>query len=96
MTWGTLMSRAHGMCEFCGGMDDCLPVEVDGVGEILLCAICESDPPAEHWRCLETAAQSEHPEVQVAVWRKLAEIGEPWAEDLRGRMRLAPETQALL
>ncbi|MGC9445812.1 hypothetical protein [Cereibacter johrii] len=96
MTWGTLMSRAHGMCELCGGMDDCLPVEVEGAGEILVCAICDSDPPVEHWRCLESAARSDVPEVQVAVWRKLGEIEAPWAEEIRAAMALSPEAQALV
>lgn len=96
MTWGTLMSRAHGMCEFCGSTDDCLPVEVDGVGEVLLCETCESDPPVEHWRCLEKAATSPFAEVQVAVWRKLAEIDTPWAFEIRKGMTLSPEAEALL
>ncbi|ULB08800.1 hypothetical protein ORIO_02495 [Cereibacter azotoformans] len=96
MTWGTLMSRAHGICEFCGGMDDCLPVEVEGAGEMLVCAVCDSDPPVEHWRCLEEASRSDVPEVQVAVWRKLGAIDTPWAAEIRSRMTLLPEAQALV
>lgn len=96
MTWGTLMSRAGGMCEFCGATDDLLPEEVPGAGEILLCETCQGEAPAEHWRCLEKAAHSGQPEVQVAVWRKLEGIGGEWAAGLRGRMKLSGEAEAVL
>lgn len=96
MTWGTLMSRAGGMCEFCGGTEDLLPCDVPGAGEILLCEICQGEPPAAHWRCLETAAWSGEPEVQVAVWRKLGGIDEAWAAQLRDQMILSPEAEAVI
>lgn len=96
MTWGTLMSRAGGMCEFCGGTDELLPCDVPGAGEILLCETCQGEPPAEHWHCLEAAARSALPEVQVAVWRKLGELGGDWATGLRGRMALSSEAAAVV
>jgi protein PhnA len=93
-----LMTRAGGVCEFCGDATDLVPVDVPpGEDEaVLLCATCrdEEGTTAEgHWRCLEGAAWSGVPAVQVAVWRKLGQIDAPWAAEARENIALDAATQ---
>lgn len=92
-----LMTRAGGVCEFCGASDALAVEELAGTEEaLLLCATCRSDEaPEAHWRCLEGAAWSGVPAVQAAVWRKLGTIDAAWASEAREGMMLEPEVQAL-
>ena len=89
-----LLTRAGNACEFCGATNALDAVDVPPAGEILLCPICREDEAADasHWRCLEGAAWSAEPAVQLAVWRKLATIAEPWATEARDGMVLCLET----
>lgn len=92
MRWDELMDRAGAICEFCGTAEHLSGVEVTSEDHVLLCETCRSDdPPAVHWRCLEGAAWSGIPAVQVAVWRKLGEISDAWAVDARENMMLTPD-----
>jgi len=90
-----LLTRAGNACEFCGATNALDAVDVPPAGEILLCPICREDEAADasHWRCLEGAAWSAEPAVQLAVWRKLATIAEPWATEARDDMVLSDEVQ---
>lgn len=88
-----LRARAGNVCEFCGAGDALGAVEIAPAGEVLLCAVCrgEVDVAADHWRCLEGAAYSVEPAVQLAVWRKLAGIDAGWATEAQANMDLLPE-----
>lgn len=87
-----LMTRSGGVCEFCGNTDGLEPVSLPpGDDQVLLCAICRGDAPDAHWRCLEGAAWNPEPAVQIAVWRKLGDIGEAWATEAREAMMMEPE-----
>lgn len=90
-----LIARAGGVCEFCGASAGLEAVDVAPAGAVLLCADCrgETDVAADHWRCLEGAAWSDVPSVQLAVWRKLNALGEPWALEARDGMTLSPEVE---
>jgi protein PhnA len=91
----TLLARAAGVCEFCGASEALDAVEVAPAGPVLLCATCRADDaPEAHWRCLEGAAWSPEPAVQLAVWRKLGTIDAPWAQEAREGMDLSPEVAA--
>lgn len=96
MALADLITRAGGVCEFCGASDALEAVDVPPGGEILLCPLCREDEPAPagHWRALEGAAWSGVPEVQLAVWRKLGALQEPWATEAREGMMLSEEAQA--
>ena len=93
MALNDLLARAGNVCEFCGDADDLAAVAFAPAGDVLLCAACrgETDVPADHWRCLEGAAWSGEPAVQLAVWRKLGAIDAPWATEARDAMVLLPE-----
>ncbi|MDZ4136186.1 MAG: PhnA protein, partial [Paracoccaceae bacterium] len=91
-----LKKRAGDVCEFCGANDGLSAVDVPPAGPVLLCATCQGDAPAAHWRCLEGAAWSDVPAVQVAVWRKLGTLGDAWAAEARAGMSLPPEVEAML
>ncbi|MDZ4094782.1 MAG: PhnA domain-containing protein [Paracoccaceae bacterium] len=96
MALDDLMNREGGVCEFCGADDAVAASDVPPAGEVLLCARCreEVQSPADHWRCLEGAAWSVVPAVQLAVWRKLGQIDAPWAREAREGMDLLPEVAA--
>ncbi len=96
MRWDELMDRAGGVCEFCGAIDGLAGVDVPPEDQVLLCETCRSEgAPDAHWRCLEGAAWSVTPAVQIAVWRRLGEIDEMWASDARENMMMEPEVLAL-
>ncbi len=75
-------------CEFCGASDGLVAVAVAPAGEVALCAACrgEGEVDENHWRCLEGAAWSDVPAVQLAVWRKLGSIDAGWAAEARDAM----------
>lgn len=91
-----LITRAGGLCEFCGASDGLAAVDAAPAGEILLCPLCREDAPAPsgHWRCLEGAAWSAVPAVQLAVWRKLGTIDDAWAQEARDGMDLPEEVRS--
>lgn len=90
-----LLTRAAGVCEFCGAPEALEAVEQAPAGPVLLCSMCRAeDAPEAHWRCLEGAAWSPEPAVQLAVWRRLGKIDALWAREARGGMDLAPEAAA--
>ena len=95
MRWDELMDRAGSVCEFCGSADQPAAVEVTDEDQVLLCEVCRSDEaPAAHWRCLEGAAWSGIPSVQIAVWRKLGEIDDVWAVEARENIMMDPDVLA--
>lgn len=91
-----LVTRAGGQCEFCQSADQLVSVSVTDDDQVLLCAVCRGavEAPKGHWHCLEGAAWSDVPSVQIAVWRKLPEIEEAWAIDTRDMMVLNPDALA--
>ena len=95
MALSDLLARAGNVCEFCGAAAELEAVDVPPAGEIVLCPICREDVPADaaHWRCLEGAAWSAEPAVQLAVWRKLGQLDQPWAAEARDGMMLSDEVQ---
>ncbi|WP_054008003.1 PhnA domain-containing protein [Cypionkella psychrotolerans] len=95
MALSDLLARAGNACEFCGATADLAAVDVPPAGEVALCPACREDVPADasHWRCLEGAAWSAEPAVQLAVWRKLGQLAEPWAVEAREGMMLSDEVQ---
>lgn len=95
MRWDELMDRAGRVCEFCGATEQLVGVEVTDQDQVLLCDVCRSDDaPANHWRCLEGAAWSAEPAVQIAAWRKLGEIDAAWAVEARANMMMEPNVMA--
>ena len=95
MALSDLLARAGNVCEFCGAAAELEAVDVPPAGEIVLCPTCREDVPADaaHWRCLEGAAWSAEPAVQLAVWRKLGQLDQPWAAEAREGMMLSDEVQ---
>ncbi|MDT8856902.1 PhnA domain-containing protein [Paracoccaceae bacterium Fryx2] len=95
MAMDDLTARAGGVCEFCGAAGGLAAVDVPPAGDILLCAACRGDEAAVagHWRCLEGAAWSAVPAVQLAVWRKLGTLDEAWAAEARDGMDLGDEVR---
>tara|TARA_R110002051_G_scaffold93824_2_gene163595 strand:+ start:7387 stop:7905 length:519 start_codon:yes stop_codon:yes gene_type:complete len=91
-----LMARAGGVCEICADLNGLQRIEVTPSDDALLCQVCMGDKPAQggHWRALEGAAWSAEPAVQIAVWRKLGEIGEAWATETQAGMMMEPEVMA--
>ena len=90
-----LLARAGNACEFCGATAGLEAVDVPPAGEIVLCPACREDEvvDASHWRCLEGAAWSAEPAVQLAVWRKLGQLDQAWATEAREGMMLSDEVQ---
>ena len=98
LRYDELVTRSGGQCEFCNATEQLASVTLTDDDQILLCLICrgELDAPKGHWHCLQGAAWSEVPSVQVAVWQKLAEIDEAWAADTREMMVVDPEALSRL
>lgn len=96
MRWDELMDRAGSACEFCGAGDQLVSVDVPPDEQVLLCPACrgEVEVPDAHWRCLEGAAWSATPAVQIAVWRRLGEIDAMWASDARENMMMEADVAA--
>lgn len=90
-----ILARAGNACEFCGASDGLEAVDIAPAGEIALCPACrgEEDVQPDHWRCLEGAAWTAEPPVQLAVWRKLGTLDAAWAAEAREGMTLLPEVQ---
>ncbi len=90
-----LRARSGGECEFCGASAGLEAVDVPPAGEVALCPVCRGDAEAGegHWRCLEGAAWSAVPAVQLAVWRKLGTLDDGWAAEARAGMMLSDEVQ---
>lgn len=91
-----IMTRSGGVCEFCSSE---APLAAQGLppGDdvVLLCSACEETELSDaHWRCLEGAVWNPEPAVQIAVWRKLAEIGEAWAIEAQSNIMMEPEIAA--
>lgn len=102
-----LRTRSKAKCELCGTADGLAVLQVapheDGRAEtsILACGTCRAQIEASaaldahHWRCLNEAAWSETPAVQVVAWRLLNRLrGESWARDLLDTLYLDDETLA--
>lgn len=96
MRWDELMTRAGSICEFCGAGDGMTAVVLTPDDQVLLCPICrdDTDAPVGHWHCLEGAAWSLEPAVQVAVWQKLGTLQEAWATDTREMMAVDVDAMA--
>ncbi len=90
-----LKARAGDVCEFCGAAGGLAAVDVPPAGPVLLCEACrgEHDTDDSHWRCLEGAAWSAVPAVQLAVWRKLGSIDAAWATEAKAGMALDETVQ---
>lgn len=97
MALADLLSRAGGVCEFCGASHDLAAFEQPPAGPVLQCSVCRGEEEAEtaaHWQCLQGAAWAAEPAVQFAAWRKLGVLGESWATELRETMMLSDEAQS--
>ena len=95
MDFQVLIDSSGGVCEFCGASELLEAVEIAPAGAILLCETCRIDDASEaHWRCLEGAAWSVEPAVQLAVWRKLGTLDTAWAVEVRDGMDLSDEVRA--
>lgn len=103
----TLSDRAGNVCEFCGATEALRPLDVgpdtDGTAEmaVLACATCAdqisgtADIDPKHWLCLNEAAWSQVPPVQVVAYRMLSRMrDESWARDLLDMLYLDDETLA--
>lgn len=100
----SLLRRGNSSCEMCNSKSDLavVPVEPnDGTPDtaILLCDICRdqyaggAQLDVNHWRCLNDAAWSQVPAVQVVAWRMLTRLhDEAWARDLLDMIYLDDET----
>ncbi|MDP2309563.1 MAG: PhnA domain-containing protein [Pseudomonadota bacterium] len=73
----------------------------DAARAVLVCGVCraqidgESPLDAKHWFCLQQAAWSEVPAVQVVSWRLLQRLdGEGWARELLDQVYLDDEVLA--
>jgi len=91
-----LLERSGGVCEICGSTDGLTRVEVTETDDTVFCEICagQAEAPSGHWRALEGAAWSVEPAVQIAVWRKLGDIGEAWATEAQLGMMMEPDVAA--
>ncbi len=103
----TLSERAGNVCEFCGATEALRPLDVgpdtDGTADmaVLACATCAdqisgaTDIDPKHWLCLNEAAWSQVPPVQVVAYRTLSRMrDESWARDLLDMLYLDDETLA--
>lgn len=102
-----LRQRAGDRCELCGAQAGLAVFEVppgpasDGDRCVLLCSACRGQIDAslpldpKHWFCLQEAAWSETPAVQVTSYRMLTRLTEqPWARELLDQIYLADDTLA--
>lgn len=106
-----LTRRAGSKCELCEasgvklGIHEVAPVpKMPELGHcIFICETCSEqiekpkrrDP--DHWRCLNTAAWSTEPAVQVAAVHMLNQLKEhDWANDLADTLYLNPEIEEWL
>ncbi|NQZ56412.1 MAG: PhnA domain-containing protein [Lentisphaeraceae bacterium] len=102
-----LARRCKSHCELCGENTSLEIFEVPPVGEpniekcVMICEPCRvqvQEPKAmdvNHWHCLNDAAWSEEPAIQVLAWRLLTRLKDhAWAEDLLEQMYLDEEIQA--
>ena len=98
MRWDELMTRAGGICEFCGATEGLAAQQVTPEDQVLLCAVCSGaeDAPVGHWHCLEGAAWSQVDAVQLAVWQQLGTLDEGWATDTRDMMQIEADAMARL
>jgi protein PhnA len=103
----TLSDRAGNACEFCGATDALQPLDVgpdaNGTAEmaVLACTTCvdqisgNADIDPKHWLCLNDAAWSQVPPVQVVAYRMLSRMpDESWARDLLDMLYLEEDTLA--
>jgi protein PhnA len=87
--------RAENTCELCGSDQSLALLEVgpdpDGTAAtaVFACSVCSdqisevADLTPNHWHCLNEAAWSQVPAVQVTAYRLLSRMpGESWARDL--------------
>lgn len=101
----TLRERAGNVCELCGATDALQTVDVgpdaDGTADmaVLACPTCvdqiagAADIDPNHMRCLNEAAWSQVPPVQVTAYRLLYRMPEEsWARDLLDLIYLDEET----
>lgn len=101
-----LHARSGGVCELCGSQDALVAFTVaprtgpSAQDQVLLCAACRPQVGGEqsldpsHWFCLQQAAWSAVPAVQVLAWRLLGRLGTSWALDLRDQLWLDDDTRA--
>lgn len=103
----TLRERAGNACEICGATDTLQTLDVgpdaDGTADraVLACVTCAdqitgaADIDPNHMRCLNEAAWSQVPPVQVSAYRLLAGMpDEGWARDLLDMLYLDDDTLA--
>jgi len=103
----TLHARASDACELCGSTNNLQALEIgpDADGSagmaILACSTCAdqingaADIDPKHWLCLNEAAWSQVPPVQVTAYRLVARMAEEsWARDLLDMLYLEEETLA--
>lgn len=104
----TLTERANNQCELCGSTDDLSvyevpPAEANSDKCVLVCSTCSNQLEngesidVNHWRCLNDSMWSQVPAVQAVSWRmlkKLASMGETWAQDQLDMMYMDDETRA--
>jgi len=87
-------------CQLCESPDDLAPVTVPPRSDtVLACATCRTELAADpldepHWRCLQGAAWSDVPAVQVLAYRLLGRLDASWALDLRDQLYLDDDTRA--
>ena len=102
-----MRDRAGNACEVCGATDTLKPLEVgpdaDGTADmaLLACPGCAAqitgaaDLDPHHMRCLNEAAWSQVPAVQVTAYRLLSRMpAEAWARDLLDMLYLDDTTLA--
>ena len=101
----TLLTRATSQCELCGSREalDAFAVaphtDASDDHNVLTCEVCTaqlqdgSDVDLKHWFCLQEAAWSQVPAVQVLSYRMLHRLqSEMWASDLLEQLYLDEPT----
>ena len=102
-----LTERAGNACELCESTDNLSELAIamapsaDSDGSVLVCETCASQAKADseldknHLYCLQGAAWSPTPAVQVLAYRLLTRLtGESWAADLLDQMYLEDDVLA--